>query len=116
MSLEQFIKQNQKGRVSFEQTMQIITEYYDYQPTTFTNGQDNDCLTNEAGTNEGSCKIFAFAQIQNLSPQQTLNLFGDFYWQDVLNDPDGKGHQNIRNFMKYGWPGISFAGTALTPS
>lgn len=113
MTLEQFIQQNQNGRVSFEQTMQVISENYDYHPTRFSNGLDNDRIINEASTNEGSCKIFAFAQIHNLDSQQTLNLFGDFYRQDVLNDPEGKGHQNIRNFMQYGWPGISFDGTTL---
>ncbi len=71
-------------------------------------------LVNKAGTNEGSCKIFAFAQINQLDQQQTLNLFGDYYRLDVLNEPQGTGHQNIRNFMKYGWDGIHFKGVALT--
>ena len=65
-------------------------------------------MTNAAGSNEGSCKIFAFALHQQLTPEQTLNLFGDYY-QDVLNDPNGTSHQNIRNFMHSGWTGIKFA-------
>ena len=32
-----------------------------------------------------------------------------FYHQDVLNDQGGSGHQNIRNFMQYGWEGIQFS-------
>jgi len=71
-------------------------------------------LVNQAGTNEGSCKIFAFAQLNQLNQQQTLNLFGDYYRLDVLNNPDGTGHQNIRNFMQFGWDGIRFNGEALT--
>ena len=107
----QKIKDNKN--VSFNETISVITENYLYIPTEFKNGLDHNKLTNAAGTNEGSCKIFAFAQINKLTPQQTLNLFGGFYRIDVLEDPDGTGHQNIRNFMQYGWEGISFTGQAL---
>lgn len=110
MSLNTFIntiKSNQK--VSFDETMGIINESYHYTPTSFSNGLGNNSINNEAGTNEGSCKIFAFASLNQLDKTQTLNLFGNFYHQDVLNDPGGKGHQNIRNFMQYGWEGIQFS-------
>ena len=100
------VKSNQK--VSFDQTMAIINKHYDYTPTSFTNGLGQNSANNAAGTNEGSCKIFAFAQLNQLDQQQTLKLFGDFYHQDVLNDPKGSSHQNIRNFMQYGWEGIQF--------
>jgi hypothetical protein len=44
----------------------------------------------------------------------TLKLFGQYY-REVLADPDGDSHQNIRNFMKYGWDGVPFEnGIALT--
>jgi len=99
------VKSNQK--VSFDDTMAIINESYHYTPTSFNNGLTNDCLINEAGSNAGSCKIFAFAQLNKLNKIQTLNLFGDYY-QDVLNDANGTSHQNIRNFMQYGWEGIQF--------
>lgn len=89
--------------------MAILKESYKYTPTKFINGLGEQVVTNEAGTNEDSCKIFAFAQLQQLDQQQTLSLFGDYY-QDVLNDPNGTEHQNIRNFMQYGWAGIQFNG------
>lgn len=95
--------------VSFNETIAVITEHYHYQPTEFSNG----LLVNLARTNEGSCKIFAFALIHQLSDQQTLQLFGEYYL-DVLNEPNGSGHQNIRNFMRDGWQGICFNGEALT--
>jgi hypothetical protein len=94
--------------VSFDETMAVISENYTYQPTEFYNGLNEDRLINAAGTNEGSCKIFAFAQLHQFDQQQTLSLFGDFYRVDVLNNPAGSGHQNIRNFMRYGWDGIRF--------
>ncbi|MDD5633569.1 MAG: HopJ type III effector protein, partial [Methylococcales bacterium] len=96
------------------ETIAVITENYHYQPTEFSNGLDENTLINPAGTNEGSCKIFAFAKIHELDQQHTLNLFGDYYRLDVLKDPKGTGHQNIRNFMKYSWEGICFKGEALT--
>lgn len=115
MSLTAFIeKVKTQENIDFSDTMAVIAENYDYQPTEFGNGQGDDIVANEAGKNEGSCKIFAFAQLHGLDQQQTLNLFGDYYRQDVLNNPDGTDHQNIRNFMRYGWQGIRFKGAALT--
>jgi hypothetical protein len=114
MSLAAFIEQiKQNDPVNFDQTMAIITEYYHYQATEFYNGIKGHLLTNLSGTNEGSCKIFAFANIHNLDPEQTLNLFGDYYRIDVLNNPNGTDHQNIRCFIQYGWNGIRFDGVAL---
>ncbi len=109
MTLNRFIsKLNSNQKVSFDDTMTIINAAYHYTPTSFTNGLATDSLSNEAGTNEGSCKIFAFAQLNKLDKSQTLNLFGDYY-QDVLDTPNGSDHQNIRNFMQYGWDGIQFS-------
>lgn len=114
MPLQNFIEKITQGEpVSFDETMNIIAENYRYQPTEFSNGLNDDVLVNPAGTNEGSCKIFAFAKLHQLSQQQTLDLFGDYYRLDVLPNPKGTGHQNIRNFMRYGWQGIHFKGEAL---
>lgn len=114
MSLSTFLQKiTSNQEVSFNETIAIITENYDYEATEFTNGLAEDTLTNASGTNEGSCKIFAFAQINQLNQQQTLSLFGDFYRKDVLDDLSGTGHQNIRNFIRYGWEGIRFKQPAL---
>lgn len=104
------IKQ-QENSITFEQVMQVITDNYQYQPAQFTNGE----LVNEAGTNEGSCKIFYFAQLNQLNQQQTLACFGRYYREDVLENPMGDDHGNIRNFMKSAWQGIEFKSVALTP-
>ena len=115
MSLASFLEKIHNNiPVSFDETIAVITKNYHYQATEFSNGLNEDTLINKAGTNEGSCKIFSFAKIHQLDQQQTLNLFGDYYRLDVLKDPQGAGHQNIRNFMKYGWAGICFKGEALT--
>jgi hypothetical protein len=45
--------------------------------------------------------------LQELTPEGTL-AFGAYYFEDVLGNPNGTDHQNIRNFMKTGWDGIAF--------
>lgn len=113
-SLDNFLnKIKHNEAVSFNETIAVITEHYHYTPTEFSNGLGEQQLVNPAGVNEGSCKLFAFARLHRLDPMQTLNLFGDYYRIDVLNDPEGTGHQNIRNFMKFGWEGIRFSGEPL---
>lgn len=101
---------NQPEQVSFEDTMAVIEAHYTFTPTAFKNGDTQ----NDAGQNSGSCKLFAFAQLCKLSPDETLQCFGDYYRKDVLENPEGDDHQNIRNFMVSGWEGIQFDGQALT--
>lgn len=96
--------------IEFKDVIAFIDEHYDFTPTKFTNGN----TVNDAGQNNGSCKIFSFAKLNDLSKEETLNLFGEFYREDVLKNPDGSDHQNIRNFMKSGWDGVSFEGKALS--
>jgi HopJ type III effector protein len=95
--------------IEFNDTIAVIDTNYDFTPTLFKNGN----AINEAGKNSGSCKLFAFAKLNNLTPQQTLQCFGAYYRKDVLEHPEATDHQNIRNFMLFGWEGISFEGTAL---
>ncbi len=113
-SLTSFLTQVQKqtATIEFEQVMQVITDNYQYQPAQFRNGE----LVNEMGTNEGSCKIFYFAQLNKLTAEQTLTCFGRYYREDVLAHPNGNDHGNIRNFMKTGWQGIEFKTAALLPA
>lgn len=115
MTIEEFLNRlNSNDTIAFNDTMAVIADNYNYQPTEFSNGLEDDAVINAAGTNEGSCKIFAFAQLQQLDQAQTLQLFGDYYRKDVLENPNGNDHQNIRNFIKHGWDGIRFNGTALS--
>ena len=95
--------------IQFNDVISFIDEHYDFTPTPFRNGN----TSNEANQNNGSCKVFSFAKLNNLSQEETLFLFGDFYRNDVLKNPDGIDHQNIRNFIQFGWDRISFEGEAL---
>lgn len=100
---------NTPEEVSFQEVIAYIDENYTFTPAKFTNGE----VVNEENQNNGSCKIFSFAKKQGLSVEQTLHLFGDYYRVDVLQHPENEDHQNIRNFIKFGWEGISFEGEAL---
>lgn len=113
MELNAFLQRlnDSPDSIAFADTIAIIDALYNFTPTAFTNG----ATRNEAGKNNGSCKLFSFAKLNGLTQQQTLACFGDYYRKDVLGNPDGTDHQNIRNFMKTGWEGIRFEGEALKP-
>ncbi|KZN48859.1 HopJ type III effector protein [Pseudoalteromonas luteoviolacea] len=91
--------------IEFEQTISLIDSHYVFSPCAFESGEQH----NEAGTNLGSCKILAFAKLHNLSAQATLHCFGRYYREDVLLNPKGTDHANIRNFIKFGWQGVYFS-------
>ena len=111
MSLEDFLCKldNAPETVEFTETIEVIDQYYLYTKTAFQNGM----VSNAAGENEGSCKILAFGLLNQLSIDATLHCFGHYYRDEVLNDPDGDSHQNIRQFMQQGWQGVNFEQAAL---
>ncbi|MES2427583.1 MAG: HopJ type III effector protein [Bacteroidota bacterium] len=99
------LKQNSS---TFKEVIEFIETYYQHHPTAFKNGD----AYNEKTQNQGSAKVFTFAQLNNLSAEDTLYLFAEHY-QAVLATPDATDHQNIRQFMANGWTGIAFEGEAL---
>lgn len=112
MKIDVFIEKinSNPDSVAFSDTMAVIEDNYEFTPTAFQNGS----LKNEAGQNSGSCKLFSFAQLHKLTEAQTLVCFGDYYRIDVLQHPEAQDHQNIRNFMQFGWSGIQFEGNVLS--
>lgn len=111
MSISTFLEKLKETptAISFAETIATIEENYTFTPTAFQNGEQH----NTAGENSGSCKLFAFALLQNLTTSETLACFGAYYFEEVMGDPNGTNHQNIRNFMKTAWDGIQFEGEAL---
>lgn len=112
MQVNEFINKlnTQPQSISFDDTMRVIDTNYRFTPTAFRNGDTQ----NAADQNNGSCKVFAFAQLNNLTEELTLQCFGDYYRKDVLQNPQADDHQNIRNFIKSGWSGIAFEGSPLS--
>lgn len=115
-SIKQLIQQleSRPESIEFSEVMGLIETHYDYHASDFDNGIEPNKVHNSAGTNEGSCKIFAFAQLIGLSKEQTLACFGDYYRDDVVKHPNGTDHQNIRTFILSGWAGIRFYSSPLT--
>ncbi len=97
-----------QGCAQFSDVLAFINERYEFTPTAF----DNGSVHNAAGENSGSCRVFAFAQLNDLSIDDTVKLFAE-HAASVRAHPDGTDHQNIRNFIQHGWAGIKMAGTAL---
>ncbi|VXB42359.1 Type III effector [Flavobacterium sp. 9AF] len=109
MTISNLIEAVQKAEmVAFSEVIATIDTHFIFTPTPFTNGT----VTNEANSNNGSCKVFSFAKMYQLNEKDTLFLFGEHY-QKVLATPKEMDHQNIRNFINSGWEGISFEGNAL---
>jgi hypothetical protein len=115
MTVDELIRKldSEPDNVDFTDVIDTIEQAYSYSPTRFHNGAGSHIVTSEAGSNEGSCKIFAFGKLNHLSERQTLACFGKYYREDVLGHPDNADHTNIRNFIVHGWEGIRFEGQAL---
>ena len=110
MELQACLKkvQQEPEQIEFTETIAAVEANYNLTETAFKNGT----TYNEAGQNNGSCKLFALAKLHSFTPEQTLACFGQYY-QDVLLNPTGDDHQNIRNFIQNGWDGIKFEDEAL---
>lgn len=113
MSLQALLEKLEKTpeAVDFAEVIAVIGDNYAYTPVRFVNGS----AVSEPGSNEGSCKILAFARLHKLTEQQTLACFGKYYREDVLQHPDATDHANIRNFMQTGWAGVQFDAQPLRP-
>ncbi len=116
MSLENLLQKitTKMDQVTFDEVLLTIADTYHYSPSRLTNGLADDQVVSLPGSNEGSCKIFAFAKLNDLTAEQTLHCFGNYYRHDVLEHPQADDHDNIRSFMRHGWNGIQFEPMPLT--
>lgn len=106
--LSNLLRRSRGNSLVFKEVIAFIETHYEHRPTAFKNGE----LRNEATQNQGSAKVFAFSKLNDLSKEDTLHLFAEHY-TSVLEHPDATDHQNIRQFMIHGWPGVAFEGEAL---
>lgn len=106
---QDLLAQLSAGEVKFSDVIAYIESRYTHTPTAFKNGQQSNAATE----NQGSAKVFTFAQLNGLNQADTLSLFAEHY-AAVKATPNATDHQNIRQFMLSGWEGINFEGQALT--
>ncbi|WP_263145234.1 HopJ type III effector protein [Pseudomonas sp. RIT-PI-AD] len=93
----------------FADTLAFIAEHYRYRPSAFRNGE----VDNPAGQNEGSCKVLGLALLEGFELEEALLAFGEHYRQ-VLKDPRGGDHANIRALMAHGLAGLRFEQAPLS--
>ncbi len=103
------LAQLKDGSAKFADVIAFIEARYQHTPTAFQNGAQ----FNAATENQGSAKVFSFAQLEGLNQADTLSLFAEHY-ASVLATPEGTDHQNIRQFMQNGWDCVKFEGQALS--
>lgn len=96
-------------KADFKDVLKHIDELYLYTPSAFKNGSQN----NAENENQGSARVLFFAKMNNLSHNDTLELFAEHY-ETVLDNPEGMDHQNIRQFQINGWDGVVFEREVLT--
>lgn len=109
MTQETYLEELRSGaQMDFDELMVLIDENFNYTPASFINGD----LQNSVNENQGSAKLFCFGAIHQLTQLEVLHCFGEHY-QSVLNNPQGDSHQNIRNFIIYGWEGLKFDSPVL---
>jgi hypothetical protein len=98
-----FLQQLTHNEYQFETTLAFIEQHYKFTPSAFNNGG----VENNAEQNQGSCKVFALAELLKLSQQQALSCFGQHY-RDVLATPEVDNHHNLRRVLKEGLGNINF--------
>lgn len=99
---ERFLSDIQHDSHLFSDTLAFIEQWFSYQPSAFSIGLQH----NSATENQGSCKVFALAQLLSLTQQQALLCFGEHYRNlpQLPQDP----HLNLRQLAKQGLTQIKF--------
>jgi hypothetical protein len=98
-----FLQQLTQDDFQFETTLAFIEQHYNFTPSAFNNGG----VENGIEQNQGSCKIFALAELLNLTQQQALACFGQHY-RDIVATPSVDNHHNLRRVLKEGLAEIRF--------
>lgn len=108
--VKQLLEDIKSGKVNFAGVLAFIDGRYAHTPTAFKNGDH----LNAATENQGSARVLYFAKLNQLSKDETLQLFAE-HFQNVLEHPGADNHQNIRQFMQHGWEAVEFEGVVLRP-
>lgn len=94
----------------FADVLAVIDDAYAFSPCGFATAAGTDAeVLNPRGANTGSLKVLSFAALNGLDSAATLALFAEHYGEVVAN-PGGGSHPNIRAFRAQGWDGVRFDG------
>jgi hypothetical protein len=111
--LAQLLAPERLNTMMFQDVMSVLRRHYEFVPVAFTTGAGTAKETrNRAGSNAASCLLLAAARRLGFSMPETLALYREHY-RDVLADPEGNAHGNIRALMVNGWDGVVFGGDPL---
>ena len=97
------------NEIIFADVLAFIDDNYNYTPTAFTNGNQENTIDQ----NQGSAKVLAFAQLNDYTENDTLKLFAEHY-KAVIETKKKKKKNNRSQFMQNGWNGVSFENDVLT--
>jgi hypothetical protein len=94
----------------FAETLEAIELGFEFFGVKFSCGD----VVSSSSENTGSSKVLSMAILVGLTDAETLACFGEHY-RDVLADPSGASHANIRALMATGLAGVKFPnGPSLT--
>lgn len=97
--------------VQMDDVIAVCDREFEYTDSSFSVG----AVENKVGTNVKSSKILSFAYLTKMDTETALKCYGEVY-REVLVDPDGDSHGNIRALMKGGTECVKFPfGLSLTP-
>jgi len=99
----EFLQQLPQTDFVFETTLEFIEAHYTFTASAF----NNVGVINSDKQNQGSCKVFAFGQLFELTQQQALQCFGQHYL-DVLATPEVDNHLHLRLVLKDGLADLPF--------
>ncbi|KAJ1637914.1 HopJ type III effector protein-domain-containing protein [Pavlovales sp. CCMP2436] len=100
----------QPGSVMFAETLEAIDQAFEFFGTKFVNG----AVSSTSSENEGSSKVLSLSQLVGMTTDETLVCFGEHY-RDVVADPSGSSHANVRALMTTGLEAVLFSnGPSLT--
>ncbi|MBT3727100.1 hypothetical protein HOG21_05480 [bacterium] len=93
-----------KEAETFDDFIAFVDKYF----MLISTGFNNNGLKNNKFKNEGSLKVLAFAKYCKMTDVTEIAGLFKGYYKDVLKDPKGDNHQNIRHLINGSIYEVSF--------
>ncbi len=92
---KELLAQVEAGSAAFADVIAFIEAHYNHTPTAFKNGQQNNAATE----NQGSAKVFSFAQLKGLDQAQRIRL-----WKQSVAESQRLGDEFLEMVEKQNFP------------